>query len=235
MPHIKSYAKLESNGAIAWVLLTSANLSKAAWGALEVCLGAIMHDLTISEEQHAALYQIVRAWCALRGHTGPQLCRLINRRTGCTPGPCPGWLRLRAQRCSAGATAVRHAVDSLHPTRWPGDMSLSVCPSVCLSLSATHSLSHSHTLSLSHTHSLSASVHHQLIVMQMRCGCVIKTTPSWTATDASGAVGSQLIQLDLSDVFRINKYLLGRCYACMHKFMIRVSRRVLEYAQEPHR
>ena len=33
MPHIKTYCRVDrSTGALAWVLLTSANLSKAAWG-----------------------------------------------------------------------------------------------------------------------------------------------------------------------------------------------------------
>jgi tyrosyl-DNA phosphodiesterase-1 len=33
MPHIKTYSRLDiKNGKIGWYLLTSANLSKAAWG-----------------------------------------------------------------------------------------------------------------------------------------------------------------------------------------------------------
>lgn len=35
MPHIKTFTRISDNGNIAWFLLTSANLSKAAWGALE--------------------------------------------------------------------------------------------------------------------------------------------------------------------------------------------------------
>ncbi|TPX62459.1 hypothetical protein SpCBS45565_g07020 [Spizellomyces sp. 'palustris'] len=35
MPHIKTFTRLSEDGDIAWFLLTSANLSKAAWGSLE--------------------------------------------------------------------------------------------------------------------------------------------------------------------------------------------------------
>ncbi|CAD5226464.1 unnamed protein product [Bursaphelenchus xylophilus] len=34
MPHIKSYAAVTSDGSVKWLLITSANLSKAAWGRL---------------------------------------------------------------------------------------------------------------------------------------------------------------------------------------------------------
>lgn len=36
MPHIKSYTRVcDQDGSLAWVVITSANLSKAAWGELQ--------------------------------------------------------------------------------------------------------------------------------------------------------------------------------------------------------
>jgi tyrosyl-DNA phosphodiesterase-1 len=35
MPHIKSFARFNADQTLSWFLLTSANLSKAAWGVLE--------------------------------------------------------------------------------------------------------------------------------------------------------------------------------------------------------
>lgn len=34
MPHVKTYARFAADGSVRWVLLTSANVSKAAWGAV---------------------------------------------------------------------------------------------------------------------------------------------------------------------------------------------------------
>lgn len=62
MPHIKSYAAIKPDGTTLWLLITSANLSKAAWGRknhdgassviLSYELGVLMHS---SDHDHLKL------------------------------------------------------------------------------------------------------------------------------------------------------------------------------------
>ena len=91
MPHIKSYARVSMDGNVEWAVLTSANLSQAAWGKLEkkgsqVCMQCLLNDEHIwgvahrggrpqhtsrvlrqccscaPAPLHVALHQVIRAW-----------------------------------------------------------------------------------------------------------------------------------------------------------------------------